>query len=62
MTNNPQFVSDTNVLISVFLFSQSKLRQALDQAQDIGKIYKINKLDSRLLREVGNLKILSIDY
>lgn len=36
MTNKQRFVFDTNVLISAFLFSQSKPRQALDQAQDIG--------------------------
>jgi uncharacterized protein len=36
MTNKQRFVFDTNVLISAFLFSQSKPRQALNQAQDIG--------------------------
>jgi putative PIN family toxin of toxin-antitoxin system len=34
--NNQRFVFDTNVLISAFLFSQSKPRLALDKAQDIG--------------------------
>lgn len=38
MTNNRRFVFDTNVLISAFLFSQSKPRQALDQATVIGVI------------------------
>ncbi|KYC42397.1 DNA-binding protein [Scytonema hofmannii PCC 7110] len=38
MTNNRRFVFDTNVLISAFLFSQSKPRQAFDKAQDIGVI------------------------
>ncbi|MDR9893761.1 PIN domain-containing protein [Aetokthonos hydrillicola Thurmond2011] len=36
MTNKQRFVFDTNVVISAFLFSQSKPRQALDLAQDIG--------------------------
>ncbi len=34
--NNRRFVFDTNVLISAFLFNQSKPRQAFDKAQDIG--------------------------
>jgi uncharacterized protein len=38
MINNRRFVFDTNVIISAFLFSQSKPRQALDQAQYIGII------------------------
>lgn len=38
MTNQRRFVFDTNVIISAFLFSQSKPRQALDIAQDIGII------------------------
>ncbi|MEC4817564.1 MAG: putative toxin-antitoxin system toxin component, PIN family [Scytonema sp. PMC 1069.18] len=38
MTNNRRFVFDTNVLISAFLFSQSKPRQAFDKAQEIGVI------------------------
>jgi len=44
MTNNRQFVFDTNVLISAFLFSQSKPRQALDLAQDIGIIVLSNSV------------------
>lgn len=39
MTNNRRFVFDTNVLISAFLFSQSKPRQALVKATVIGVIY-----------------------
>lgn len=38
MTNKRLFVFDTNVLISAFLFSQSKPRQAVDQALNIGAI------------------------
>ncbi|HEY9694974.1 MAG TPA: putative toxin-antitoxin system toxin component, PIN family [Oculatellaceae cyanobacterium] len=34
--NDPRFVIDTNVLVSALLFSQSKPRQALDKAQDLG--------------------------
>ncbi|WP_229456123.1 putative toxin-antitoxin system toxin component, PIN family [Nostoc sp. CHAB 5715] len=48
MTNNRRFVFDTNVLISAFLFSQSKPRQALDQAQDIGVILLSNSVLSEL--------------
>ena len=38
MMNERRFVFDANVLVSAFLFSQSKPRQALDKAQDIGII------------------------
>lgn len=38
MMNKQRFVFDTNVLISAFLYTQSKPRQALEQAQDIGII------------------------
>ncbi|MBE8989216.1 putative toxin-antitoxin system toxin component, PIN family [Nostoc sp. LEGE 12450] len=48
MTNNRRFVFDTNVLISAFLFSQSKPRQALDQATVIGVIV----LSSSVLSEL----------
>ena len=48
MTNNRRFVFDTNVLISAFLFSQSKPRQALDQALDIGVIVLSNSVLSEL--------------
>ncbi|MCC5618886.1 putative toxin-antitoxin system toxin component, PIN family [Nostoc sp. CHAB 5836] len=48
MTNNRWFIFDTNVLISAFLFSQSKPRQALDQAQDIGVIVLSNSVLSEL--------------
>lgn len=48
MTNNRRFVFDTNVLISAFLFSQSKPRQALDQAQDIGVLVLSNSVLSEL--------------
>ncbi|MEH1870886.1 putative toxin-antitoxin system toxin component, PIN family [Nostoc sp.] len=48
MTNNRRFVFDTNVLISAFLFSQNKPRQALDQAQDIGIIVLSNSVLSEL--------------
>lgn len=41
---NSSFVFDTNVLISAFLFSQSKPRQALDQALDIGVIVLSNSV------------------
>ncbi|MHC5936492.1 putative toxin-antitoxin system toxin component, PIN family [Nostoc sp.] len=48
MTNNRWFVFDTNVLISAFLFSQSKPRQALDQATVIGVIVLSNSVLSEL--------------
>ncbi|MBH8551785.1 putative toxin-antitoxin system toxin component, PIN family [Nostocaceae cyanobacterium CENA357] len=48
MMNNRRFVFDTNVLISAFLFSQSKPRQALDKAQDIGVIVLSNNVLSEL--------------
>ncbi|MDZ7967328.1 MAG: putative toxin-antitoxin system toxin component, PIN family [Nostoc sp. DedSLP03] len=48
MTNNRWFVFDTNVLISAFLFSQSKPRQALDQALDIGVIVLSDSVLSEL--------------
>lgn len=48
MTNNRRFVFDTNVLISAFLFSQSKPRQALDQATVIGVIILSNSVLSEL--------------
>ena len=48
ITNNRRFVFDTNVLISAFLFSQSKPRQALEQAQDIGVIVLSNSVLSEL--------------
>lgn len=48
VTNNRRFVFDTNVLISAFLFSQSKPRQALDQAQNIGIIVLSNSVLSEL--------------
>jgi predicted nucleic acid-binding protein len=38
MINKRRFVFDTNVVVSAFLFGQSKPRQALDKAQDIGII------------------------
>lgn len=38
MMNERRFVFDANVLVSAFLFSQSKPRQALDKAQNIGII------------------------
>ncbi|MEA5620335.1 putative toxin-antitoxin system toxin component, PIN family [Cronbergia sp. UHCC 0137] len=38
MMNERRFVFDANVLVSAFLFSQSKPRQALDKSQDIGII------------------------
>ncbi|ARV59477.1 putative toxin-antitoxin system toxin component, PIN family [Nostocales cyanobacterium HT-58-2] len=48
MTNKQRFVFDTNVLISAFLFSQSKPRQALDQAQDIGVLIFSSSVFSEL--------------
>ncbi len=48
MAHNRRFVFDTNVLISAFLFSQSKPRQALEQAQDIGIIVLSNSVFSEL--------------
>ncbi|PHM07550.1 putative toxin-antitoxin system toxin component, PIN family [Nostoc sp. 'Peltigera malacea cyanobiont' DB3992] len=48
MKNNRWFVFDTNVLISAFLFSQSKPRQALDQALDIGVIVLSDSVLSEL--------------
>ncbi|WP_228014431.1 putative toxin-antitoxin system toxin component, PIN family [Fortiea sp. LEGE XX443] len=48
MTNKQRFVFDTNVLISAFLFNQSKPRQALDQAQNIGLIIFSSSVFSEL--------------
>jgi uncharacterized protein len=48
MTNNRRFVFDTNVLISAFLFSKGKPRQAFDKAQDIGIIIFSNAAFSEL--------------
>lgn len=48
MMNKQRFVFDTNVLISAFLFRQSKPRQALDQAQDIGIIILSSAVFSEL--------------
>ncbi|MCC5638137.1 putative toxin-antitoxin system toxin component, PIN family [Nostoc sp. CHAB 5844] len=48
MMNKQRFVFDTNVLISAFLFSQSKPRQALDLAQDIGIIILSSSVFSEL--------------
>ncbi len=48
MTNNRRFVFDTNVLISAFLFSQSKPRQALVKATVIGVIVLSNSVLSEL--------------
>lgn len=48
MMNKQRFVFDTNVLISAFLFSLSKPRQALDKAQDIGLIILSSSVFSEL--------------
>ena len=48
MTNERRLVFDTNVLISAFLFSQSKPRQAFDQAQDIGVLIFSSSVFSEL--------------
>lgn len=48
MTNNRRFVFDTNVLISAFLFSKGKPRQAFDKAQDLGIIIFSNAAFSEL--------------
>ena len=48
MTNERRFVFDTNVLISAFLFSQSKPRQAFEQAQDIGVLIFSSSVFSEL--------------
>lgn len=48
MTNQRRFVFDTNVIISAFLFSQSKPRQALDIAQDIGVLILSNSAFAEL--------------
>ncbi|GAX34158.1 putative toxin-antitoxin system toxin component, PIN family [Nodularia sp. NIES-3585] len=48
MTNKRQFVFDTNVLISAFLFNQSKPRQGLDKAQEIGVVILSNSVFSEL--------------
>ncbi|XWK87480.1 MAG: putative toxin-antitoxin system toxin component, PIN family [Phormidium sp.] len=52
--NEQRFVFDTNVLISALLFSQSKPRQALDKAQDMGIVLLSNdvflELETVLLR------------
>jgi putative PIN family toxin of toxin-antitoxin system len=46
--NEQRFVFDTNVLISALLFSQSKPRQALDKAQDMGIVLLSNDVFSEL--------------
>ncbi|WP_238993710.1 PIN domain-containing protein [Calothrix sp. PCC 6303] len=48
MTNQRRFVFDTNVIISAFLFSESKPRQALDIAQDIGILILSNSAFAEL--------------
>ena len=48
ITNNRRFVFDTNVLISAFLFHQSKPRHGLDQATVIGVIVLSNSVLSEL--------------
>lgn len=48
MTNNRLVVFDTNVLISAFLLSQSKPRQALERAENIGVIILSNSVFSEL--------------
>ncbi|OCR02722.1 putative toxin-antitoxin system toxin component, PIN family [Oscillatoriales cyanobacterium USR001] len=52
--NEARFVIDTNILVSALLFSNSKPRQALDKAQDIGIILLSNdtflELETVLLR------------
>jgi uncharacterized protein len=49
MNRKQYLVLDTNILVSAVLAKTSKARQALDKAQDIGKLYFNNKVESLFL-------------
>ncbi|MDB9309066.1 hypothetical protein PN471_10525 [Aphanizomenon sp. CS-733/32] len=44
MNRKQYLVLDTNILVSAVLAKTSKARQALDKAQDIGKILRLKQL------------------
>ncbi len=50
------FVIDVNVLISAFLFTNSKPRQALDKAQDLGFVLLSNSIFLELLEVISRPK------
>lgn len=50
------FVIDVNVLVSAFLFSDSKPRQALDKAQDLGFVLLSNLIFMELVEVINRPK------
>jgi uncharacterized protein len=50
------FVIDVNVFISAFLFTNSKPRQALDLAQDLGLVLLSNSIFRELLEVINRPK------
>ena len=50
------FVIDVNVFISAFLFTNSKPRQALDKAQDLGMILLSNSIFMELVEVINRTK------
>lgn len=50
------FVIDTNVIVSAFLFLNSKPRQALDKAQDLGLVLLSNSIFMELLEVIARPK------
>ena len=54
--NEKYFVIDVNVLISAFLFANSKPRQALDKAQDLGTILLSNSVFLELVEVLNRPK------
>jgi putative PIN family toxin of toxin-antitoxin system len=50
------FVIDTNVIVSAFLFLNSKPRQALDKAQDLGLVLLSNSIFIELLEVIHRPK------
>jgi uncharacterized protein len=56
MNKRKYFVIDVNVLISAFLFSNSKPRQALDKAQDLGIVLLSNSILFELIQVLSRAK------
>ena len=54
--NEKYFVIDVNVLISAFLFANSKPRKALDKAQDLGIILLSNSVFLELVEVLNRPK------
>jgi predicted nucleic acid-binding protein len=50
------FVIDVNVLVSAFLFFQSKPRQALDKAQDLGLVLLSTSVFRELIEVINRSK------